>query len=211
MNEKIVENLLKNATAYKRNNEYEKAIEEIKKAYAIMDNNPEYYGIDPYLKLPRYLQQTGRNDEGWKELNNLLNKINIMSINYGVKMNFYAIVYNQMKVFLQREKNHKEAILMSVYSYYFSVFGSYYHIQENNQRKRNFKYEILTEDDNFDFGYSELTTVDNVNQRFLNLLKRIKKEENYVRFEEIIMNHLNNVPNIDFVKIKKEIEDLISN
>lgn len=98
--------LLKKAAQMKKEKKYKEACETLKEAYAAQGS--AYLMIEDRLRLPMYLQLAGDSDEGWRVLNEL-------NINY-VDVFSQTIIANQMRVFLQKENNHKEAILLGVWA-----------------------------------------------------------------------------------------------
>ncbi len=69
------------------------------------------FGIDVFLRLPRYLQECGRSDEGWREFNNLLTT-GYPNMPEGDRNQYYreAAIYDKMRLFLQREKRFATAV-----------------------------------------------------------------------------------------------------
>lgn len=92
-----VRNLLKEATALKREKKYIEACEKLREAYSA--EGAENLMIEDRLRLPMYLQLAGRNDEGWDELN----RLNVRYVDQFSR----PIIANQMRVFLQKENNEK--------------------------------------------------------------------------------------------------------
>jgi hypothetical protein len=88
-------NLLKEATALKKEKKYIEACEKLRKAYSA--DGAENLMIEDRLRLPMYLQLAGKNDEGWDELNRLLTKY--------VDPFSQPRIANQMKIFLRKENN----------------------------------------------------------------------------------------------------------
>lgn len=88
-------NLLKEATALKKEKRYLDACNKLREAY--LADGAENLMIEDRLRLPMYLQLAGRNDEGWAELNRLLKKYNDQFSN--------SIILNQIKIFLKKEGN----------------------------------------------------------------------------------------------------------
>lgn len=87
--------LLKEATSLKKEKKYIEACDKLREAYSV--DGAETLMIEERLRLPMYLQLAGKNDEGWAELNRLLEKYNDQFSN--------AIILNQIKVFLKKEAN----------------------------------------------------------------------------------------------------------
>ncbi len=88
-------NLLKEATALKREKKFVEACEKLREAYGA--DGAENLMIEDRLRLPMYLQLAGKNDEGWDELNRL-------NIQY-VDQFSQPRIANQIRVFLQKESN----------------------------------------------------------------------------------------------------------
>jgi len=102
----IARELLKEATKLKSEKKYNEACGKLVEAYAAPD--AEDLSIEDRLRLPMYLQLACRADEGWGILNEL-------SIKY-LDVFSQSIIANQMRIFLQKEKKYKQAILFSVWS-----------------------------------------------------------------------------------------------
>ncbi len=80
------------------------------------------HGIDVYLRLPRYLQEAGKSEEGWREFNNLLVK-GYPNMLEGNRTRHYmeSAVYDKMRLFLQREKRTAEAVVFGAKSIIFEI------------------------------------------------------------------------------------------
>lgn len=88
-------NLLKEATALKREKKYIEACDKLREAYSA--DGAENLMIEDRLRLPMYLQLAGKNDDGWDELNRL-------SARYVDQFSQPRIAY-QMTIFLRKENN----------------------------------------------------------------------------------------------------------
>ena len=88
-------NLLKEATALKKEKLYIEACDKLSEAY--LADGAETLMIEDRLRLAMYLQLAGKSDEGWTELNRLLKIYNDQFSN--------QTILNQMKVFLKKENN----------------------------------------------------------------------------------------------------------
>lgn len=88
-------NLLKDATALKRENKFIEACEKLREAYSA--DGAENLMIEDRLRLPMYLQLAGKNDEGWDELNSL-------SVRY-IDQFSQSRIAHQMAIFLRKENN----------------------------------------------------------------------------------------------------------
>lgn len=93
----VSRNLLKEATALKREKKFFEACEKLREAYSA--DGAENLMIEDRLRLPMYLQLAGKNDEGWDELNRL-------NVRY-VDQFSQPRIANQRRVFLQKEGNQK--------------------------------------------------------------------------------------------------------
>lgn len=98
--------LLKQATQLKKAKEYDLACKKLKEAYECPDANNLM--VKDRLRLPMYLQLAGRNDEAWR----ILNELNAEYTDVFSQ----ADIAKQMRVFLQKEKRFKNAILYSIWS-----------------------------------------------------------------------------------------------
>ena len=107
-----------------KNKDYEKAIELQQKLIEFLEqqgseSGPKIFivsgaGANSYITLARYLQLSGKNDEGWKVFNKSL------LLNY-TKLDDKIEIYNAMRIFLQREGRHKLAVQYGIASYLFDV------------------------------------------------------------------------------------------
>ena len=103
--------LLKRATAEKKRGDIEAAIATLRQAYELM--NREVYGVEPYLRVPMYLQAAGRTDEAMDELWRL---IEIYDTGGGVDLHFQHSIYDKMRLVLQRAGRRDEAVKYGVFS-----------------------------------------------------------------------------------------------
>ena len=119
--EKRARELLKAATAASYDDP-DKAVILFHEAHAQIARTDTDQGIDVFLRLPRYLQEGGRADEGRREFNNLLTRgyPNMPQGNrawYCMK----SAVYDKMRLFLQREKRFTEAVTFGVLSIIYDI------------------------------------------------------------------------------------------
>jgi hypothetical protein len=98
--------LLKKATQLKKSKQYVEACEKLREAYKAPGSKDLM--VKELLRLPMYLQLAGKNDDGWREINELNVKF--------VDVYSQAEIANQMRVFLQKEKQFQKAILFSVWA-----------------------------------------------------------------------------------------------
>lgn len=98
--------MLKDATALKSEKKYDEACDKLKEAFKAKGANQLM--VKELMRLPMYLQLAEKNDEGWRVLNEL-------NIKY-TDVFSQAEIANQMRVFLQKEKKFKEALVFAVWS-----------------------------------------------------------------------------------------------
>lgn len=110
--------LLKKATSKKKEGDFDNAIKLLKLAYKEISKGPMVYPVDTFLRLPLYLQAAKRNDEAWREFNFLLTKgyPNQMSDLEFIPMD-HSIIYDKMRLFLQREGKPELAIKFGIFSF----------------------------------------------------------------------------------------------
>lgn len=134
--------LLKEATQLKKSKEYDAACEKLREAYEASDANELM--VKERLRLPMYLQLAGKNDEGWKALNEL-------NVEY-VDVFSQAEIANQMRVFLQKEKQFKKAIMFSIWAIAKEIERDVQNVEasiENTDRMAELRaeYDFLEDDD----------------------------------------------------------------
>lgn len=64
--------LLKEATQLKKSGDWDGAIKSLRQAYKNAKSEGVSYGADAYLRLPKYLFESGKSDEAWSEYNRAL-------------------------------------------------------------------------------------------------------------------------------------------
>lgn len=100
-----VRNLLKEATALKKQKKYIEACDKLREAYSADGENQ--LSMSDRLRLPMYLQLAGRADDGWGELN----RLNITYLDKGSQIGIAAY----MAEFLRNESNYKNAVMFAVW------------------------------------------------------------------------------------------------
>jgi len=95
--------MLKEATALKREKKYNEACEKLKEAFSVEGANDLM--VKTRLRLPMYLQLAGKNDEGWR----VLNEMNAQFTDVYSQ----AEIANQMRVFLEKEARYSQALLFA--------------------------------------------------------------------------------------------------
>jgi len=142
---------LTKAVKYKKDNDFDQAIECLDKAYRICASYPLETVFDHYLRLPAYLQAAGKADEGWRELN----KLNIGVCPYrgdgptGSERDIRKAykVRDKMRAFLDKEKRHKESLVHRVVAAYLSAANVAQMVSDGwvkEEREKEFSVEALT-------------------------------------------------------------------
>ena len=127
--------LLKEATELKKSGNVDTAIEVLKEAYREIEKSTISYGVEVFLRLPQYLQIANRNDEAWREFQNLLsngypNQLRTISLFH---MD-HSLIYDKMRLFLQRENKPQEAVIFAIFSHLSWAQGLF--LQERDQELR---------------------------------------------------------------------------
>ena len=93
------------------------AVEAFREAAALIPLTETDYTVAPFLRVPRYLQLAGRQEEAWEEFQRLL-EAGYPNMQQGKRAwhRVESAVYDQMRLFLQREKRPAEAVLYGVRS-----------------------------------------------------------------------------------------------
>jgi len=183
--------LLKQATAFKRAGDINSAIGALRQAYAIIAKGHILYGVDPFLRLPLYLQEDGRNDEAWMEFNKLILEGYPNQLpNAGVRAMEHSKIYDKMRLFLNREGRNEESIIYGVLSILACARGL-------NLQKRC---------DEFD----SITTRESVEVALKPLLKKSRMISQLEQFVEFVCRELAIPSKIDLKGAGKRTRALIS-
>lgn len=183
--------LLKQATAQKKNGEIDKAVETLKEAYRAIATSGIDYSIDTYLRLPLYLQAANRNDEAWGEFNKLLTRKPPSYSSKALLLMEHHTIYDKMRLFLQRNKKHKEAVIQGVLSYLAIAQGRHYQVKEYKASKDELK------------QVSGMRSADFIGSRLEPLLKKSGDLDKQKEITEMLIGELGEFPKIN----KKEIID----
>lgn len=181
---------LREATAKKKAGDMDGAIESLRDAYKVISKTSINYTIDPYLRLPLYLQQAGKNDEAWSEFNRLIAEgyPNQMKIRELIPMDHSAI-YDKMRLFLQREHKARESVKFGVFSYLSWGLGLYY-----QARKKELKTHISKA---------------SIESMIEGLLKKAKKPDLKNELAKVILLETKEFPNIDLANIGRQIDQTV--
>lgn len=182
--------LLKEATAKRKVGDLENAIKLLREAYKEIGKGSIIYSVDTFLRLPLYLQEAKRNDEAWREFNLLLTK------GYPNQMNdpelipmYHSIIYDKMRLFLQREGKSELAVRFGIFSYLSWAIGLY-------RQKRNDELRVYALRENFE-------------ETIRKLLKKAKKEDLVEKVSTIVEEQIKRLPNIDFGELAKRIDGAV--
>lgn len=179
--------LLKQATAQKNAGDLPSAIKSLKIAYEELNKNSMLYPIQTYLRLPLYLQEAEIKDEAWEEFNKLILWVNSKP-RYSPEVTpmEQSIIWDKMRLFLQREGRNEYAIQFGVWSYLSWAVGL--HIQGRKDELNTYK------------------SIANIHKTIRPILKRAKREALAERIAYIIGNTLENLPEINFKEIANTIQ-----
>jgi hypothetical protein len=181
------EKLLREATSLKKSGDIEGAILKLKSAYRAIAKTNITWSVNTFIRLPQYLQIAGSNDNAWREFNKLLlgypNQLNSLEV---LPMD-HSIIYDKMRLFLQREKRYKEAILFGVFSYLCWIKGLYL-----QKRKREAK----------DFLKQE-----SIASMLDGLLKKAKMTDMMDEYKKIILEETKYLPDKDLSRVKSRFKN----
>lgn len=184
--------LLKEATAKKDAGDIIGAIDILKKAYQEISKLETIYPVNTFLRLPLYLQDAGRNDEAWHEFDVLLTKgyPNQMNNPELIPMD-HSIIYDKMRLFLQREGKNALAVQFGIFSFLSWAIGL------NRQgRKEELRQHISKE---------------SIEETTMKLLKKAKKAERLGEITKIVEKQANALSKVDFHELGKSVDEIISN
>ena len=182
--------LLKQATAKKKVGDLESAIKLLRDAYKEISKSSIVYPVNTFLRLPAYLQEAGKSDEAWRELNNILtngypNQLNNPEI---IPMDHSAI-YDGMRLFLQREGKSESAVKLGVLSYICWAIGLH------KQRRMD--------------ELKKYTSRENIELSVIKLLKKAKKEELVEKVSAIVEEYIKKLPSIRLGELAQEIDTVV--
>jgi len=200
-------NLLKDATVKKNQGDIDQAIQALREAIALMDQEKAQsrieYSIEHYLRLPLYLQEAGRPRDAWVEFNNLL-------ISHPEPGNL-AMTYDKMRLFLQREGSNDRAITFGIFSivcraiHYYQIWQEAIKIDGNSENRVTRSYN---EHSPFPFSkafFEGYISKKNIELRLSPLLKKAKKTHLMEKLQDIILDEMKKIPAVDFNEINKKV------
>ena len=182
----IPQELLKEATSLKKSGDIDGAILKLKSAYKSIEKTNITWSVKTFIRLPQYLQLVGRNDEAWKEFNNLLlgypNQLNASEV---LPMD-HSIIYDKMRLFLQKEKRYKKAVLFGIFSYLCCTRGLYL-----QKRKKLLKEHI---------SHECITSI------LEGLLKKAKMTDKMEEYKSVVTEEISHLPNNDIRRVEAKIK-----
>jgi len=109
--------LLKQATAKKKSNDFDGAVDALNAAYVEIALSELGYPIETFIRLPQILHLAGKSREAWKEFNKLLFRgFPNQAVDPSVMPMERSILFDKMRLFLEREKQEKLAGIFSILS-----------------------------------------------------------------------------------------------
>lgn len=196
--------LLKQATAKKKAGDLESAIKLLRDAYKEISKSSMGYTVDTFLRLPAYLQERGKSDEAWRELNNMLTKgYPNQSNEPGLLPVDHSAIYDAMRLFLQREGKNEAAVKFGVLSYICWALALY----RQSQSKDEDRFFILERKDRLKKDFSR----GNIESTVTKLLKKAKKEALVEKVSAIVEKYMKKLPNIRLAELAEEIDEVVLN
>ena len=185
-----VKKLLQRASARKKAGEFEDAITTLNEAYREISRTSSNYTIHTFLRLPLYLQLANRQDDAWREFNRLLVEgyPNQLRTSEMLPMD-HAVIYDKMRLFLQREQRCREAVKFGIFSYFLWATGL-----NEQSRKRELRSHMAK---------------NAVRIMLQDLLKKAKLEELYPELQTSISRHLRTFPRINFPLLGNDINAIL--
>lgn len=182
--------LLQKATEMKQKGDIGSAVECLREAYKEIAKGSMNYGIDPFLRLPMYLQAAGKSEEAWLEFNRLLTKgyPNQMRDKDLFPMEA-SIVYDKMRLFLEREGKKDAAVRYGVTSHMYWAIGL--HMQD---RMEELKEHIAREA---------------LEKKFGSLLKRAKEIQKLDAVISTFMKYVDQIPNVELERLSNAVDEIV--
>ena len=182
--------LLKQAASRKKAGDFDEAVRLLKQAYRAISNSSIIYSIENFLRLPMYLVEAKKYDEAWKEFNNLLtigypNQLNDPEVLHMER----SIVYDKMRLALQREGKNKAAIRFGIFAFLSRAIGL--HIQRRTDEFRSF------------------TSNKNIQKTVKTLLKKAEREDLVNLITTVIQDQIKAIPRVNFSQIANNIDELL--
>lgn len=159
--------LLKRTASLKKQNKYQEACEVLVNAYKIAEEQNAAFGAKEYMRVAMYYQLDGKNDEGWR----VLNEVNLKFTDVYSQ----AEIANQMRVFLEKEKNHKLSVIYCIWSRCKMIERDSYNIESSREMIEKFKKNNEYEGSAFEQYENRIKSAMNVNDIELSISKLLKR------------------------------------
>jgi hypothetical protein len=182
-----VDGWLKEAAALKDKDDFDGAIQILKRAYEEVKRENLLLSVDAFLRLPVYLQQSGKMKEAWAEFNNLLFK------GYPNQPKDQALlatdrskIFDKMRIFLEREGRLDIAAVYNVFGHLCK--GIALHKENRNRELRSWLSKGVCSD-------------------YIEQLKKYPGNLGAVQpVREAIMEELGRFPDVDFEKLGSRVD-----
>ena len=181
--------LLKEATARKKAGDLDGAIESLREAFSQTGEDGGGYGLTALLRLPMYLQEAGRSDEAWGELNELILRMS-SGQDKSLAMMDISIIYDKMRLFRQREKKPEGAVIFGIFSYLSWATGL--HMQERLEELEDY------------------VSREKLEATILKLLKKAKKGDLLEQICDIVEEETRSLPHSDLNQISKKVNQALN-
>lgn len=194
--------LLKEATAKKKSGDLDGAISLLREAYADIATSGTVEKPDTFLRLPMYLQQAGRPDEAWAEFNAML------AGQYPLNMKdpafapiWQSLIYDKMRLFLQREKKNTEAVVYAVLS--FLTLCKWLSYQVRTEKFPDHKEARQQE-------FQKHASTQGIEAAISPALKKAKLEQELPKLTQTIHQHLASIDSLNPSKAVKDVRHALS-
>jgi hypothetical protein len=187
-----VDEVLKKASIMKKKNHMDAAIDMLRLAYEIIIEINGMYSHTTYLKLPQYLEAANRKDEAWQEFNKLLNEgYPNRTVNPGIIATENSVIYDKMRLFLQRDDKKKLAIKYEIYSHLSWMCGLYL-------LDRKSELEGTTSDET-------------IRYRINSVVKKAELNSVAEKLVSLVNEQITKLPNIDFNQVGARVDEITGN
>jgi len=177
--------LLKEATQRKKSDDLAGAIACLKSAYKIMCEKPEWFSAESACRLPMYLCENKQVQEGWDTFIDICKRSDRYSI---------SVVYNKMRLFLQRTGKPLNAVKYGIFSCLAEMVNGYLN---NEVAKKN--------------GGCQVQIISTMSEDEIEkLLKKAKRAEITSNVKNIVDKYFDQIPKVDFTELGKELDSLFS-
>lgn len=152
--------LLKVATALKKDKKLKQACEKLKEAY--MAEGGEFLPVESRLRLPMYLQAAGENEQGLEELKKI-----VIDPAFSDVFSQLAIA-NQMRIFFDKEKNYHQSLVYLVWALCKGNESAYYSLLDKDLSGEQRQY--------FTKAIESRQSIEGLKERLQKPLKKIGRE-----------------------------------